>query len=926
MKNMKKILSLVLVGAMVVSMAACGGKNDKADTTPTPTPAQSETNKPEATKAPEYVWDGAYMAEDDFKAFIKHDLETVVSNIDAELTDAQRKEIKAVADKGNAAIDAAHSVKAVQKEYETAVNTILSKVELASGLISYMKLSNAERTELLGLLERYAVETGITGTTLYESGTYRMYNPRITLGTENYIIGYGFGILPEGDITADLEYETNPAWKRYYHTYEADDPGTLNYLNDKGAQVGDLYAYFAGSYFTQFMNATKDGYEWVPELAMEKPVPVNDDDNDGICSKWRFQIRTEKEGLKYTTGSKIASRAAFNNRGVKLEDYITPYKLLLTQANELYRGSESVNQPSAIKGSKAYYEASKDGFNESAWKQVGIRAYEENGKSYLEYEFENEYNQFYSMYYINSNIFCPVPQEFIDLVTIKNYLGFNKDATEGPVDNALALGAYYLESYTSNQEIVFKKNPNYVYADTKYKIPGVYTKIYPAAKSDQNAVIKEFLIGHFDACVIPKDYMNQYRNDPRTRSSMGTSCYKLNMNATDAATWEKFFGENGVVTQTPKDSYWPLKPAMSNAHFRKALSYSIDRLTYANTRGYIPSVDYLSSNYMSDPENGISYSTTEAHKNAIKSLIDETDGYGYSLELAREYFRLALTELEANGQYTPGTKENPTVIDIEIAWMEASQEESNHNELKNFYETAFNDPSVSGGKYKLNIKFWVGALWSDVYYNKMMKGQFDIAYGSISGSALDPIGFVSVLSSDQTISGSFTLNWGVDTNDPYVYPLIYDGKLYSFDALYNATNLRAIIVDGRNEADVNIEYNEIVKNADGTYTGSFVLKPTMPELSKATVNSVVCCNYERYKNGDKEYDEKEITFETAEKDGTITVTFTVPADLAADYATGSGTSKEPKGLTGFDLYYDFEFNGNVTKDRVYSANDVFEVK
>lgn len=107
------------------------------------------------------------------------------------------------------------------------------------------------------------------------------------------------------------------------------------------------------------------------------------------------------------------------------------------------------------------------------------------------------------------------------------------------------------------------------------------------------------------------------------------------MNALDAETWEELFGENGTVTQTPKADYWEVEPALGNSHFVKALNYSIDRQTFANARGSIPSVDYLSSNYLSNPEDGISYSSTDAHKKAVAPLLEETDGYGYSLELAR---------------------------------------------------------------------------------------------------------------------------------------------------------------------------------------------------------------------------------------------------------------------------------------------------
>ena len=937
MKN-KKILALVLAAMMVLAlMAGCtkAPAPTGGDTTPPSDPGTgtgSTDNQGSGTTTPEPTaptgpdpakWDGKYIDGDDFRAYIAHDLEILWDSIEEQLGDAEYDKVKELKDAGIEAIGNAETVAEVMAAYDAAYATILEAIPTFDGLESYKKLSNAQRTEILGILERYAVTTGITGISLFENGGYVMYNPRITLGTENYIVGYGFGLLAEGAITADLDYEENVAWKRYYHTYESSDPGTLKYYDDQGAQVGDLFAYLGASFFTNFMNETKDGYDWVPELAKEKPVAVNDDDNDGMCTTWRFEVRTgETDGLKYTTGSEMESRKAFNDRPVALEDYETAFKLLLTQANQLYRGSELANTKSgAIAGAKDYYNGTADGFKQDLWDNVGIKTYVEDGKNYFEVTFTEEQTQFYTMYYISSSLYMPLPQEFIDTVTVKNLFSFNLDATETPADNALVLGAYYLENYTQDQQIVYKKNPNYVFADTKYAVEGIHVKIFPAAKDDTEAGLNEFLAGHFDSCGIPQARLDEFRNDPRTRSTTGNSNFKLNVNATNAETWEYLFGENGVVTQTPKEDYWELKPALGNSHFVRAISYSIDRLTFANARGSIPSVDYLASNYMSDPENGLSYSVTEAHAKAVEALKADTDGYGYSLELARDYFRVALTELEAEGAYTPGTKENPTVIHIEIAWMYPTHEEQYHNEIKNFIETAFNDESVCGGVYQLSVDFWVGNEWSDVYYNKLMIGQFDIGFGSISGNSLDPIGFVSVLSSDQDISGSFTLNWGTDTNDPDAYPIVYNGYRWSFDALYNAVNSSAVVSNGKNTAAVTFEYTPLTKNEDGSYTGSFTITTALPDITTVTVTDVVCCNYERYYNGDGQYDEAPVTFT---QDGN-TVTFTVPAELAADYANGSGTSAEPQGQTGFDLYYDLDLGGNASSS-YYSVNDNFVVE
>ena len=940
MQNMKKILAALLALIMVLALVACG-------TTTPDKPAQDTPKPAEATKEPEVApevtpepivladWDGVYIDRDDYKAYIQHDLDFLYETVVDQLGDNVAAVDAAMA-AGAEAFEKAGTVAEVRAAYADTFKAILDAIPLAEGVESYKKLPDSERTNILGILERFAVTTGITGISLFENGGYVMYNPRITLGTENYIVGYGFGLLPEGNITADFDYETNDAWKRYYHTYETSDPGTLNYLNDQGSQVGDLYGYQAAAFFTNFMNETKDGYDWIPELAKEKPVAVNDDDGDGAATTWRFEVRTGADGLKYKTASEMPDRQAFNDRPVALEDYEFAFKLLLTQANQLYRGSELANTKSgAIAGAKAYYAGTEAGYSDELWANVGIKTYEEGGKSYFEVTFTEEQTQFYCMYYIASSLYMPVPQEFVELVTVTNYLGFDKAATTTPVDNTLTVGPYYVERYDSDQQIVYTKNPNYVFADTKYAIPGIHVKIFTAASEDTTAGFNEFLAGHFDSAAIPQDYLNEYRNDPRTRSTTGTSNFKLNVNACDETTWEYLFGEEGVVKKTPKSDYWTVNPLLGNKHFVKALSLSIDRVTFATARGSIPAVDYLSSNYMIDPLNGMSYAATEAHKKAIEGLLEDTDGHGYSLELAREYFRVALTELEADGAITPGTAEAPTELSIEIAWMYPTHEEQYHNEIKNFFETAFNDESVCGGVYKLTVNFWVGNAWSDVYYNKMMTGQFDIGFGSISGNPLDPIGFVSVLSSDQDISGSFTLNWGVDTNDPDAYPIVYQGKRYSFDALYNAVNSSALVKEGKNAAPVAFDYTPLVKNEDGSYTGSFTITATLPDLTKITVTDIACCNYERYYSGDGTYDETylstiENSFTVDDKgNGVIVVTFTVPAELAADYATGSGTSENPSGQTGFDIYYIIDLAGNVSGEDgsvYYSVNDNFVVE
>ncbi len=891
MRNLFKRFMVVLgIACAVVAVASCKNCSPSKTTT------------------------GPYIELEDYKDYVKYELESLVAKVTPQLSDATVKDnVNTAKEEGLADIDAASSVLAVMTSFDNAKAAVANCIPIATGLQSYTNESVDEKTKILGILEQYGVDLGLTGISLFENGGYVMYNDRITLGTENYITNYGFGTLPEGSINADLAFETNANWKRYYHTYDSTDPGTANYLNANDSRVGDFYGYFAASYYTNFMNDTKDGYTWTPELAKTQLSAYVDGawtepgEYSGQAAKWRFEVRTGKDGLKYNTLSTL--RQKYNNRDVALEDYLTPFKLLLDATNGFFRGSEFANSTTgAIKGAKEYYTTVKGG-KAADFSTVGVKAYEEAGKEYFEFEYTQPYSAYYARYYISSSLYMPIPQEFLDEVGVENYIGFNADKTQTPVDNVLSLGAYTLERWDSGQQVVYKKNPNYVFASTKYQIEGVHINILTAANTDPEAGFKEFLDGHIDSASIPQSKLAEYSSDPRTRITTGDSVFKLNVNALDQETWEKFFGVNGTVTTTDKDNYWQVEPILSNTYFVKGLSFAIDRFQYASARGFVPSINYFSSAYMSDPEEGVAYNTTTPHKDAIKGLLPSgTDDYGYSLELAREYFRIALTELEAQGIYTPGTKEKPRVIELECAWFIPAYQEQFHNALENYWETAFNDESVSHGNYQLDIKFYAGAT-AEECYDKMQQGQFDIAFGAISGDPMNPLSFMQMLSSDVVLSAGFTLNWAVDTNDVDSALLVYDGKRWSYDGLYNAANSFAVLDDNSTSSspfDYDFSYQA---NADNSGEGVVTVTLALKDITTFTVSDVVIF-HNFVKNGAAAYEEETI-MEHAQvevKDGVVTITIDCPADLGAKYADG----------LGFDIYY-------TIKVGEYDSTSIFSV-
>jgi len=664
----------------------------------------------------------------------------------------------------------------------------------------------------------------------------------------------------------------------YYQTYESEDMGTANYWDSKDEVAGNLFGYFAGGYWGTAMNEEKDGYDWICELAKEKPVAQNPDEN-GLATIYKFEVKVGSE-LVYNTLSDKPEFAAYKGREVALEDYLTAFKEMFNKSNAIERGAEGLEGAGSIKGMQDYYNGTESGFDQKLWDAVGIDATMENGKAYLTFEFNLPTNSFYAMYYLASSLYCPIPADFIELIGgLKNYATFANDGALTPVDTSLSTAYYVLESWQFGKEIVYKKND--LYEDGgRYQIPGVYVMILPAVKNDSEAALKEFLAGNLDATGIPSTRLDEFKNDPRATTTLDSSTTKLNLNTCTPEEWEALFGENGSIVQTPKENYWDLKPIMSNDNFIKGLNFCINRKELANTLGATPSANYFGSAYLSDPENGVSYNSTQAHKDAVAGLREGTDEYGYSLTLAQQCFKAACDELIAAGSYASGD-----IVKVEICWQSQTNVDNTGKYIEKYIEDAFNS---CGGGLTLEIVHYVPAQWTDAYYAKQMVGQFDIGLGGVSGNSLNPLNFFEVLKSDN--SSGFTLNWGVDTSvaDGTIE---YDGRIWSFDSLWTAAD-RGILLDANGNSLDAFDANLLssTPNADGSQTIKFNIGQMSVDGFSSYVSDILIYGYPDGAN----YSEESVQFSV--ENGVATAI--ISADQVATYANAV--------YLGYDLYYTVE--------------------
>ena len=727
--------------------------------------------------------------------------------------------------------------------------TVVGPAVNANGGFNYASSSGAEaiqtRTEILGKLEKYAVESHLTGITLFENGGYAKYSSRLDIPTTEYITGFGFGILSEGDITEDLPGATD-YYKRYYHSAQSSNPGKINAADDTGSQVSDLAGYVTSPYWGTKMNSTKNGYDWYPILAKDevdgkpfnRPIPVYEGAANplNLYKRWRIYVKTGADGVKYRTNGRFNQ---YDNTEVKIEDYEFALKMLLTGANSLTRGREmAADKTYGIKGAQSYFNRTKSTDIDQAtvdktWNdmkasgELGFKYGSDSNGSFIEIELINEIDDFTAMYQLSSNLYSPLPQAFVQMLgngEVKNGakvygegkenfdIGGGTKVKLSPKDTTLSLGAYYLEEW-NDEFIAFKQNDTWFERTTyplRHRIKGIKITTYKNAQENPDALYEAFYSDLLDSCGVPALHISEEKSSSkkttagkttRTLITKGDSTFKLNVNSCTQDRWNALFGSNGKICVTDDASKYVCKPWMSNDNFLNGLYWSINRKEFAESQGAQPSINYFSNAYLSDPENGVSYNSTDEHKKAVEAMhnIDDdgNDDYGYNRDKAIKCFKAAYTELKRKGAIKDGTKSKPTVITIRINWMYQNDINEYGTKIKEYFESAFNDPSVCDGKVKLEVEQPnPSSDWQAVYNDVMMKGQFDLAFGAISGNTYNPLNFLEVLKSDN--SSGFTLNWGADTSlVDEKNPIIYDGRKFSFDALWTVADHGGIVEDGK---------------------------------------------------------------------------------------------------------------------------------
>lgn len=712
----------------------------------------------------------------------------------------------------------------------------------ANGVYNYAAASYDEKAKMIGAEEGYILDNFLGGIPLYDSGGSVLYSSRLSGLLAKYIPNYGFGV-GRATINSPMSATAEPtaAYQTYYHGFETADPATYNAMNAKDSVSSDVNGMFTMSYYEQKPNAAGDNYVWYPALASAMPVALNADPTTKLATKWRVKVHANEDGYVYNTLSTKSALSAFAGTKIQLADYITPYKLCLD--NAWNRATDLADPSTGFAGVSAYSSAkTKD------WSVVGIQA-NDTEKS-IDFEFNTPKNSFYAMYYVSSGMYSPIPSTFIDaLDTFKtgtqtgaSLLGIYNDTGTGAsgltgVDSVLSVGVYMPEAVEAGTQIVFKKNPKCC-VSSDYHFDGYKEWIWTAAASTYGYAYDQYkTYGNIDAVGIPSTKLAAESGNPERRQTLGDTVWKLQVNSCTQDLWNKLFGDNGTIDQGTDNGY-ACKPIMSNKNFLNGLYYAVNRTELATYLGRNGSQAFFSDAYDYDPEQGLSYRSSDAGKAVLAERSPNT--LGYDATQAQKLFQIAVEQEQAKGNYKGGTAADPVVITLNNWYQSQGDIDNEGGKEAAYFTTAFNAACLDKYGVKLEINNQAPTVWSDVYYKHLMVGQYDLGFGSISGNTLDPLSFCNTCCSDNR--SGFTLCWGQDTSvceydeETGIGAIMYDGKAWSFDALYEAGNTGTVAKDGESTPAVSFYVD-----SEGYSDGSVVVQ--VPALGTGTADVSVRLSY-----------------------------------------------------------------------------------
>ena len=698
------------------------------------------------------------------------------------------------------------------------VNVLVSEMN-TTGLYDLRYLDVDSKSYLFAALESYLIDTVTGGVPLYRSAARVMFSERTQLFSETYNGVMAFG-APFSQFTADdstvLMYDDvygNPGeytWRCSFNT----DPQVLNPWEADDRATSEFVELFTGGLYDFYFDDSKTGYEINGSLADGEPVAVNGTEQNGTVYSYVWQIPV-KDGLTWTYHPDTdVSGLPAGHEVLDANDYLWTWQHALD--NNWFRaisgGGDFITH--GVKGVSDYLAGSVD------FSEVGLRM-ADGETNVLEIEFTTERTAF-DIKYMFTNSLTPINEELFTA------LGGETGSYGLTPEEVASSGVYYFDTWTPGQFLTFKKNDSHPDSAMFH-----YTGYQYRFVDGSDSIFAEFLAGRLDTAAVPASQVDAYGQDPRVKVSPGATTWRLQINGfgTEA-------NRDAFIAQYPEfglsETFVP-EPILGYTEMKQALYYGIDRehLTVEVGHTYLPATTYFSSSYFLDNQSGMTFRGSEAGQAVYNEFTG--DDYGFNETQARTLFRSAVEQAIADGHYTAGTEENPTVIEITLTFRTHGNTylEAMRLEIERQYEEILYD-DVNHVRIDIvheDIPVYYG------YYHPIMTASTDLAVSGISGNLLCPIDFFDVYRDDN--KSGFTINWGIDTSTANIEVEYVDmngvlvNELWSFNALSSALNGPIYVENGIEvdewdyaydviEGDLIMNEDTLVSYKDGNNLSSYI--------------------------------------------------------------------------------------------------------
>lgn len=413
-----------------------------------------------------------------------------------------------------------------------------------------------------------------------------------------------------------------------------------------------------------------------------------------------------------------------------------------------------------------------DSFAETSFDEVGIKALSDTELVII---LESPLDGFYLHYNLTGN-FGLVKTDIYDACESIDENGLYSNTYGTSVETYMGFGPYKLESFQLDKQLVFTKNDNW-YGHSDPARAGQYqtTSVVIDKIDNSDTAFEAFLQGKLTSIGLDVDHIADYTSSDRIYYTDGASTWFIALNPNEAAfaEWE--------ANNPGKD-----KSILGMKEFRMALSFSLNRQQFINTLDPMGSIGLALFNSMicSDPENGGMYRNEEAAKDVILEFwgvsqddIGEGKLYptkdeaiasitGYNLEGAKELFNQAYDAAVAAGLYN-GT--DTIEICIGTPNNTAKFYSNGYDFLVNNYTEA-----VKGTKLEGKLTFTNDSTLGDGFADALRANTVDMLFGvGWQGSQLNPYGLI----------GAYTWpNYQYDSAwDTYTSPMefVIDGVTYT---------------------------------------------------------------------------------------------------------------------------------------------------